>query len=217
MRNLRFIINLLLLIILIAGGIGIYNRFFAKSEDEPAPATITQTVVLQEINRIGKLELVRYNFKDILEYEKKRELIENKTLKEWIPFTIPLDNAKIVLIIKGEAIGCIDLTKIKDSDLAFTGDTLIAYLPEPELCSYRINHDQSKVYDVQNADEEAIMVQEAFKVAETKIRTSALEMGILDQTRVNAEKILQPLLEKTSGKKVLLRYRLQGKFDELKR
>ncbi len=214
---MRSIINLIVFVLLIAGIIAIYNRFFAKSSDQPIPATITQTIVLQEINRIGKLELVRYNFKDILEYEKKRELIENQTLKAWIPFTIPLDNAKIVLIVKGEAVGCIDLTKIKDSDLSFTGDTLIAYLPEPELCSYRINHDQSKVYDVQNADEEAMMVQEAFKVAESKIKASALEMGILDQTRINAEKILQPLLEKTSGKRVLLRYRLKGNFDELKR
>ncbi|MCU0352368.1 MAG: DUF4230 domain-containing protein [Cytophagales bacterium] len=214
---MRFLVRLLLLALLVAGGIAIYDRFFDKP-DQPEPDTrVTHTTLLQEVNRIGRLELVRYNFKDILEYEQKRELIENQALKEWIPLTIPLESAKVVLIVRGEAVGCIDLTKIKDTDLVTTGDTLIAYLPDPELCYYRINHDQSKVYDVQNADEEAKMVNEAYKKAEMQIRQSALDMGILEQTRTNAGKILQPLLEKTSGKKVLIRYRLKGKFEGLER
>ena len=73
------------------------------------------------------------------------------------------------------------------------------------------------MYDVQNADEQAVMISEAYKKAESQIQKSALEMGILDQTRANAGKILQPLLEKSSGKKVLIRYRLKGKFEELGR
>lgn len=214
---MRSIIRLLLLLLIIAGSIAVYNRFFYHPETRTEDVKITQTAVLQEINRIGKLELVRYNFKDILEYEKKRELIENKTIKAWIPFTIPLDDAKLVLIVRGEAVGCIDLTKIKGDDLVLDGDTLAVYLPEPELCFYRINHDQSKIYDIQNADEQAVMINEAYKKAETQIRQSALDMGILEQTRTNAGKILQPLLEKTSGKTVLIRYRLKGDFKELSR
>ena len=214
---MRFIVRLLLLLLIIAGSIAVYNRFFHRPEVRTEDTKITQTAVLQEINRIGKLELVRYNFKDILEYEKKRELIENKTLKEWIPITIPLDNAKLVLIVRGEAVGCVDLTKIKSTDLIPDGDTLTVYLPEPELCFYRINHDQSKIYDIRNADEQAQMITEAYKAAEKQIRQSALDIGILEQTRTNAGKILRPLLEKTSGKTVLVRYRLKGDFEELRR
>lgn len=214
---IRLLIRVILLGLLIAGGIAVYTKFFYRPDEAQQAPLITQTTVLQEVTRIGKLELVRYNFKDILEYEKKRELIENKTLKEWIPLTIPLDNAKVVLIIRGEAVGCMDLTRIKAADLVTQGDTLVVFLPEPELCYYRINHDQSKVYDVQNVDEQATMINEAYKKAESQIQKSALEMGILEQTRTNAGKILQPLLEKSSGKKVLIRYRLKGKFEELGR
>ncbi|MDJ1495808.1 DUF4230 domain-containing protein [Cytophagaceae bacterium DM2B3-1] len=214
---IRILSRLLVLILIIAGSIAIYIKFFYHPELPPAETQISHTTVLQEINRIGKLELVRYNFKDILEYEKKRELIENKAIKEWIPLTIPLENAKVVLIVKGEAVGCIDLTKIKGSDLVTEGDTLIAFLPEPELCYYRINHDQSKVYDVKNVDEQAVMINEAYKKAEVQIKQSALDMGILEQTRTNASRILQPLLEKSSGKKVFIRYRLKGRFNELGR
>jgi len=209
---IRSFIRIALLVLLIAGSIAIYNKFFYHPAETKSAIHITHNTILQEVTRIGKLELVRYNFKDILEYEKKRELIENKTLKEWIPLTIPLEDAKVILIVRGEAVGCIDLTKIKATDLITEGDSLIAYLPEPELCFYRINHDQSKVYDIRNADEKATMITEAYKKAETQIRQSALEMGILEQTRTNAGKVLQPLLEQTSGRKVLIRYRLKGQL-----
>jgi Protein of unknown function (DUF4230) len=214
---IRTLIRIVFLILLIAGSIAVYNKFFYRPEPPTQAPVITQTTVLQQITRIGKLELVHYNFKDILEYEQKRELIENKTLKEWIPLTIPLESAKVVLIVRGEAVGCIDLTKIKATDLVIQGDTLVAFLPEPELCYYRLNHDQSKIYDVKNVDEQAAMISDAYKKAESQIQKSALEMGILEQTRSNAGRILQPLLEKASGKHVLIRYRLKGTFEELGR
>ena len=41
-------------------------------------------------------------------------------------------------------------------------------------------------------------------------------MGILTQTKTNAEKMLKPILEKVSGKKILLRYRLKAQIDKPK-
>jgi len=168
------------------------------------PDTVTDhTVILQEIVTMGKLELVKYNFKDVVEHE---------VVKQWLP------NPRAVLIVSGEAIGCIDLTKMQLTDiLANQTDTLVVYLPEPELCVNKINHEQSKVYNVEYAMlEEGRLVSEAYAKAEKQIGTSALQMGILDQTKENAEKILKPLLEKVSGKKVLLRYHMGGKIDRTK-
>jgi hypothetical protein len=171
--------------------------------EKPPVVVTTHNTVLQEITAMGKLELVKYNFKDV---------VEHKVVKQWLP------NAKAVLIVSGEAVGCIDLTKIKASDVIEDKDTVIVYLPKPELCTYKINHEQSKVYDVEYAFmDEASLVNDAFTAAEKQIGKSALKMGILEQTRENAEKILTPLLERVSGKKVLLRYRLSGELKELKR
>ena len=152
---------------------------------------------------MGKLELVKFSFKDVVEHE---------VVKQWLP------DAKAVLIVSGEAIGCIDLTKIKATDIVEDTDTVIVYLPDPELCVYKINHDQSKVYDVQYAFmDEAQLVNDAFVAAEKQISKSALKMGILNQTQENAQKMLTPFLEKVSGKKVLLRYRLKADLKELRR
>jgi len=204
MQLIRFIVRLLSLAGIIFLAVWISRSCGKPSEENNAETVTDHTVVLQEITAMGKLELVKFNFKDIVEHE---------VVKEWLP------NSRAVLIVSGEAIGCIDLTKVQLTDIvANQTDTLLIYLPEPELCVNKINHEQSKVYNVEYAMfEEGKLISEAYAKAEKQIGTSALQMGILDQTRENAEKMLKPLLEKVSGKKVLLRYRMGGKIDAITR
>mgnify|MGYP002734363323 CR=1 FL=1 len=126
-------------------------------------------IALQEIAAMGKLELVKYNFKDV---------VEQKITKTWLP------DAKALLIIQGEAIGCIDLQLIKEGDIVLTGDTLLLHLPDPELCVFKIDHTKSRIYNTEYAfTDEAVLIEQAYKQAEEQIKTSALEMGILEQTK----------------------------------
>jgi hypothetical protein len=162
----------------------------------------THTLVLQEMTAMGKLELVKYNFKDVVEQE---------VAKTWLP------NAKAVLIVQGEAIGCIDLTKIQIADITSEQEILVVNMPEPELCVFKIDHERSRVYNTEYAFmEEGQLVNEAYVQAEKQIQKSALDMGILDQTKENATKILTPMLEKASGKKVLLKFPMNAKIDKLR-
>lgn len=162
----------------------------------------THNMVLKEMSVLGKLELSNFAFRDVVEQE---------LVRDYLP------NPKAILIVQGEAIGCIDLTKIKPEDIATKEDTLVVYLPDPELCSYRIDHSKSKIYDTEYAfmNEQSLM-NEAYARAEAKIKQSALEMGILDQTKKNAELVLKPLLENISGKKVVLQYRMKATLERLK-
>jgi hypothetical protein len=203
MRLIRFLFRLLLLS-LFGYGVYFFWQKFTELSAAKEPVVLTEHhTVLEEITAMGKLELVKYNFKDV---------VEHKEVKDWLP------DPKAVLIVSGEAIGCIDLTRVQTSDIVDSGDTLIVYLPKAELCVYKINHEQSKVYDVQYAFmDQARLVNDAFAAAEKQIEKSALQMGILEQTEANAEKILSPLLERISGKKVLLWYRLTGDLKGLKR
>jgi len=201
--NIKLIIRALLF-----GLLGVLLLYVWKNvlkKDVISEPVINQTTILKEITTLGKLELVKYNFKDIVEYEK--EATDYHMINKFLP------NAKAVLIVMGEATGCIDLMKISKSDIVIEKDTLIIYLPEPEICEYKINHEKSKVYDVSNGYflEQGKMVDEAYKAAEKQIKNSALEMGILSQTTTNAEKILKPLLEKISLKKVVPNQKLSTK------
>lgn len=161
---------------------------------KPLKIISTHSLVLEKIEELGKLELVKYKFKDVLEYTKE--------YKGWIR------NSKVVLIVSGEAVGCIDLKKIKNTDIDDTRkDTIFIRLPEPELCYYKINQDESRIYDsAYGFTDAASVIGEAYKEAERKMKTVALESGIIEQTRKNANVMLKPLLESLSKKKVMLKY-----------
>nr|WP_295930902.1 DUF4230 domain-containing protein [uncultured Dyadobacter sp.] len=207
MRLISWLVRLLVLILLLAGIHALWSGFRSGSG---LPGWLTgenetetmHTVVLQEISSMGKLEVVKYNFKDVVEQE---------IVKMWLP------NAKAILIVQGEAIGCVDLAKISMEDISSDDETLVVNMPEPELCVFKIDHSKSKVYNTEYAfTDEAKLVQEAYKQAEKQIQKSALDMGILEQTEVNARKILTPMLEKASGKKVVIKFPLNTKVEKLR-
>jgi hypothetical protein len=207
MRLVSWIVRLLVLVLLIAGMQSLWSNF---REGNWAPGWFgmedqtetTHTIVLQEISAMGKLELVKYNFKDV---------VEREVVKMWLP------NAKAVLIVQGEAIGCVDLTQVEIGDISSEDETLVVNMPEPELCVFKIDHSKSRIYNTEFAfTEEGKLVEEAYKQAEKQIMKSAQDMGILEQTKENARKILTPVLEKASGKKVILKFPMNVKIDKLR-
>jgi len=197
---LRFFLRLLILVLFAAGVVWAWETFRTSGWLRGGDTETNHHVVLEKMVALGKLELVRYQFRDIVEHEIVKPL---------------LPNSRALLIVRGEAVGCLDLTKIGPTDIASLGaDTLVVHLPEPELCDFKIDHSRSKVYNTEYALlDESALVDEAYRKAEIQVRESALQGGILEQTRANAAKVLTPLLESVSGRKVLLRYRMKGEID----
>jgi hypothetical protein len=194
--------QILVIVVSIALSIFLWEKFKNFSPFAVKDIQTTHNLVLKEMTVLGKLELSNFSFRDVIEQE---------LVRDYLP------NPKAILIVQGEAIGCLDLTKIKPEDIASKDDTLIVHLPDPELCSYRIDHSKSKIYDTEYAfmNEQSLM-NEAYTRAEAKIKQSALEMGILEQTKKNAELVLKPLLENISGKKVVLQFEMKATLERLK-
>ena len=208
MRIFRFIFQIILLSIFVIGVVTVWrgarygNWFTGWFAQTTGKGVSIHSLVLEEITSMGKLELVKYNFKDVVEQEITRQ---------WLP------NPKAILIVHGEAIGCIDLTLLHPTDIQTIGDTLIVHLPEPELCVFKIDHNRSKVYNTEYAFmDEGRLIEQAYRQAEEKIKESALATGILDQARENALKVLTPILTKSSGKAVVIKFPLQAKIERLK-
>ena len=183
----------LLITILIVGIIIVWFLFFKiSSKSDKKEYHVTHTEVLEKIEAIGRLELVRMQVQDIMEHEKTRQ---------WLP------NARSLLIIKGEAVGCIDLMKLKEENLYINKDTINIILPEPELCYSKINHSQSKVFDTQNHFfSGAQIIDEAYKEAERHLRITVLNAGILDETKENAHRFFQPFFETLGFKEVRISF-----------
>ena len=158
--------------------------------------TVTHNTVLTKVESLGRLELVRFRFKDVVEYR--------KSTYRFLP------DSKVALIVAGEAVGCLDLRKVRPQDIVFEGDSVVRVaLPAPELCTWRVDHSQSKVYSTENSFfQDAELIDEGYRYAERNVRQTALQSGILPQTTLNAEKILRPMLETMTGRRVVLTQQL---------
>jgi len=162
----------------------------------------THILVLEKMESLGKLELTKYQFQEIAEIQQVGKEFYNLFKLE--------NDSRAVLISRGEAVGCIDLTKMEVRHIQLTGDTLIVQLPPPELCYFKLNLDKTTVYALETGlfTSEKTFIEKAYKTAEQQIRQSALQSGILQQAKENAEMLLKPLLEEISGKHVILIYNL---------
>ncbi|MCT1532848.1 DUF4230 domain-containing protein [Sphingobacterium daejeonense] len=182
-----------LLKILIILGLIIGITWFVWERIKPGPTKETRhQVLVEKIEAMGKLELVKYRLSDV---------VEHKNMTAYLP------DASVLLIIKADAVGCIDLSKLTPEDVKVMEDSVTINLPKPEICYVKIDHKSSKVYDTKMAFfREATLVDEAFKAAEEEITRQVNKSDILDQTKNNATHVLRPLLEGLGYTKINLTF-----------
>ena len=188
-------ISLTLMFALVITGFLIFLFFYIKHEFSTTRTEVTEDVMVSRIVSMGKLELVKYAMKDVVE---KKEL------------HMILPDAKVLFVAVGEVTACIDLTKVKKDDIIQHKDSVTVTLPKPEICYVKLDHQKSKVYDVTGVwfpDKARTMVEDVYKLAEKKMLTGATDMQILAKAQENAGLIFKPFLESISGKKVTLQYK----------
>ncbi|TDG35458.1 DUF4230 domain-containing protein [Pedobacter changchengzhani] len=175
------------LILVIAGYFFISKKFSINTSVETK-----HQLLVEKIEAIGKLELVRYQISDVLEHKSKTDF---------------LPEASVLLIVKAEAVGCIDLTKITRNDIEIDVDTAVVNLPQPEICYVKIDHKNSRVYDTKMAFfREGELVDDAYKAAEKQVTVEVKKSDILAQTKTNATNVLKPIIEGLGYKNVRLTF-----------
>jgi hypothetical protein len=187
----------ILLVVAITTVILILSLFFyIKRQFFLARTELNEDVMVEKIVSMGKLELVKYSMKDVIEKKQIRNILPDK---------------RILFVAVGEVTGCIDLTKLKKNDIVNSkSDSVTVFLPMPEICYVKLDHQQSKVYDVSGAwfpRDSKDMVEDIYKIAEQKILENAGKQNILGKTKENAKLIFKPMLENISGKKVGIEFR----------
>jgi Protein of unknown function (DUF4230) len=122
---------------------------------------------------------------------------------------VPVGSEKLLLIVQAEVLAGIDLSALKPGDVKKLPDNAIhVTLPAPKIEHIVIDENQTKVWDRRitwwtpwvpfNPDLE----RQARLTARNEIEKAALEMGILDQARRNAEVSIRGLLETLGVKAV---------------
>jgi len=169
----------------------VFMFFYIKKQFFITRTELNEDMMIEKITGMGKLQLVKYSMKDVLEQKEVRMFLPDK---------------RILFVAAGEVTGCIDLTKVKKSDIVHhKGDSLTITLPQPEICYAKIDHQRSKVYDVSGVffpSDSKDMVEGIYKLAERKMLENAREQDILGKTKENASLIFKPMLENITGGKV---------------
>ncbi|TSD66043.1 DUF4230 domain-containing protein [Inquilinus sp. KBS0705] len=188
-------ISLTLMFALVITGFLIFLFFYIKHQFNSTRTEVTQDAMVSRIISMGKLELVKYAMKDV---------VEKKEIHTLLP------DSRVLFVAVGEVTACIDLTKVKKTDINQGKDTVSIILPQPEVCYVKLDHQQSRVYDVSGvwfSDKAKTMVEDVYKIAEQKMLTSANQMNLMGKARENAGLIFKPFLENVSGKKVVISFK----------
>ncbi|WKK82890.2 DUF4230 domain-containing protein [Marivirga arenosa] len=202
LRIIPWIVVLILLVFLWLRRLGNYTS--------PEKVNTDYTLVLQQIEKLGKLELVKYNYKEVVEVEN----IAKRYLDLGYFYIPGGQDQKAILIAQGEAVACLDLMKIKKEDISIENDTLTILLPQTEICYYKVNLENSKFYDLRTSRDDkkaAEFVDQVYAKAEKQIKIAALESGILTDAKNMSHDILKPFVENITGMPVLLIYPEQPK------
>ncbi len=192
------------LLILISGIItGMLLMFvFTRSPGGESKVEISHNMIVEKIESLGNLEVVKLSIQDIVEYKKVRR---------WLP------NAKTALVVSGEVIGCIDLTRLRPEDIYTSGDSIRLQLPAPEICHTKIDHSKSRIFNIQYGFwDTSEVVDEAYRAAETHLREQAVKLDIDKQSRENAVTLLRPILQAMGFKHVLITFRHGGYKEDRK-
>jgi hypothetical protein len=151
----------------------------------PTPTIIPDPVsIIHDVRALARLETVQYSVEKVVTAETNQGALEF------------LFGDRLLLVAHGVVIAGVDLQKLGPDDLWLEGSVLHVRLPEPEIFIATLNNDKSYVYDRETGlltKGNISLETQARQVAEAEIRRTALEDGILNTARINAEAYLSLL------------------------
>lgn len=163
----------------------------------PTPTILPDPVtIIHEVRSLARLETIQFSVEKVITAE---------TGQGQLGF---LFGDRLLLVAHGLVIAGVDLAKLENDDFTLRGGALYVQLPEPEIFVATLENDRSYVYDRDTGllrREDVNLETQARQVAEAEIRKAALEDGILDQARANAESYLARMLGQLGYPEVVFR------------
>ncbi len=165
----------------------------------PTPTVVPDPVtIVHQVRRLARLETVQYTIEKVVTAESGQEGV-------WAT----LFGDRLLFVAHGVVIAGVDLGKLGPEDLWVQDGVLYVRLPEPEVFVATLDNEKSYVYDRDTGlltkgqtDLETV----ARQAAEQAILEAALEDGILEQARANAEVFLERLFEQLGYTRVVFVY-----------
>jgi hypothetical protein len=134
--------------------------------------------IVQKIQRLDRLETVVYSLDTVVEGSKSSAVLPDL-----------LAGDRILMIVHGQSIAGIDLSKLRPEDVQIDGRSIRVTLPASELFVTTIDNQRTRVYArstglLVSADQN--LESEVRARAQDQLQKDALSDGILDAARKNA-------------------------------
>lgn len=170
----------------LATGIGLF-RLLRGSHDGRMLINTDQPTVVRQIQQLQRLETVRYTMDKIISGE--HEIA-------YLPKFLAGD--RLLLVVHGEVIGGVDLTKLKTNDVAVHGRHVAVRLPQPEILVVRLDNSKTRVYSRDTglfSYPDRNLESEVRQEAERQLQLAAQQDGIIKSAEQNAHDALIAILK----------------------
>ncbi len=137
--------------------------------------------IVHQINTLARLETIQYSVEKIITAEVAQEPLGE------------LFGDRLLFVAHGEVIAGVDLADLKTENLRIEKGLVTLKMPPAQVFTVRLDNDKSYVYDRETGlltKGQKDLETQARQAAENEILETALEDGILEQARLNAEAYL---------------------------
>jgi hypothetical protein len=152
----------------------------------PTPTLIPNPItIIRDVRSLARLETIQYTVEKVITAEQGQGTLG------------ALFGDKLIFVAHGQVIAGVDLSKLGAGDIEIKDGILSLHLPDPEIFVSALDNEKSYVYDRQTGlltKGDINLESSARRLAEDEIEKAAVEDGIMDLARQNAENYLTRLL-----------------------
>jgi len=155
---------------------------------------IDQPTVVRQIQQLQRLETVSFTMDKIISGEH-----DNPYLPKF------LVSDRLLLVVHGEVIGGVDLSKLQPADVVVQGQSISLRLPQAQILVTRLDNAQTRVYSRDTglfSSPDPNLESEVRQEAERQLQEAAMQGDILKTADGNARSTISSLLQGLGFKKV---------------
>ncbi|HSF83966.1 MAG TPA: DUF4230 domain-containing protein [Anaerolineales bacterium] len=161
----------------------------------PTPTILPDPVtIIHGVRDLARLETISYTVEKVITAETGQG-----------PFGF-LFGDRLMLVAHGLVVAGVDLEKLNPDDLSVQSGALYVTLPAPEIFITTLDNQKSYIYDRDTGvlrRRDINLETEARQAAEAEIEKAALDDGILEKARLNAENYLYRFLRELGYPEVI--------------
>lgn len=186
--------------------LGVLGGWLACGAEEPPPESVDvlrdSPDVVVAIQDLARLETTSYHVERVIDLVARQRQL----------FGLVEAEDAILLVAAGDVVAGVDLTRMRDGDVVIEPEANRATitLPEPEIFSARLDNERTYVHTRDTdltASRDPHLETRARREAERTLREAAIEAGIMERARDNAETAIGTLVRSLGYDEVTIRFR----------